>query len=556
MINLLILSILSIMTFSPIVLVQSSVTINASITEATPQQEARVSITLSELPTGLDSFNILFSVVPCSSGDIRSISMPEYGATTINRLTPCSLSVNITDVSNLLTVTLSPKELFAVYVYPPESAFINIALTIISMIDDVQDSVITTTIDGSINVVRDFDNDAELSKWSAHTRSFKIGARTRRQVSSLGIQNYQDKLGVWQKIDLSAQEPISGLGFMYQKLPYKLRINEEWSRIIFPDRNDFGSWVNFDMPEAVETPIRTGNGRFDWDMGNYIYQLSVQSSAVKFDILLENDLAPLSFLIPMQLQNLELINGVFFKSGRQVATLGNFNAFDSGDEDNQIVRPLDVIIDSSSITLSLDDTGMIYPITIDPTFNIGASTDDGSERADTGDTNTGATTTQFGNGGPPRHNGLRFTGITGLSGATITTARLTFRALANDSGNFDADWFTEDTDACIAFSNTDFDITDRTLSTAFVSGDGTDFGNWTLDADETFDVVSITQERADEGDPSTLCYIHFNNEGDTGERVAESWDHANSNEPEIEIISTSGARRRIILITKNYSINK
>jgi len=146
----------------------------------------------------------------------------------------------------------------------------------------------------------------------------------------------------------------------------------------------------------------------------------------------------------------------------------------------------------------------------------------------------------FGSDLSEEHNGIRFTGVSGLSGSTIDSATLTFRASATDSGAFIGDWFAEDAEAPPTFTTTVNNITDRTQTTATCEGDGTDFGNWTSGADETFTgdgvntIADIIQELADSYDPSTIVLLHIFTSG-TGERVALNYFQDAALAPKLDI---------------------
>lgn len=184
-------------------------------------------------------------------------------------------------------------------------------------------------------------------------------------------------------------------------------------------------------------------------------------------------------------------------------------------------------------------------------LQVGASTDDAIEHITTGATVTVSVfTPRFGDYGGYGHNGLRFTGVSGLSGATINTATLTFRAMLTTSGSFIGDWYAEDAAAPTTFvaggvgSN---DITDRTPTAATCEGDSVDFGNWTAGSDYEFTgdgvntIADIIQELADSYDPSAIALLHIYISG-AGERVAKSYDSDPALATKLDIDYTVGAQ--------------
>jgi hypothetical protein len=176
-------------------------------------------------------------------------------------------------------------------------------------------------------------------------------------------------------------------------------------------------------------------------------------------------------------------------------------------------------------------------------LQIGASTDDAFEYAN-GVMDLTAGTIIFGHIGIGRHCGLRFTGVSGLSGATIDEATLTFRSEANDSTNFIGDWYADDREDPPAFTSTTYDISSRTRTTATCEGDGSDFGNWTNGQDETFEgpapgIKGIIQELADSYDPAEIALLHIYTSS-LGERLFKSYNQSSSLAPKLAITYTAG----------------
>ncbi|KKN69023.1 hypothetical protein LCGC14_0444950 [marine sediment metagenome] len=141
--------------------------------------------------------------------------------------------------------------------------------------------------------------------------------------------------------------------------------------------------------------------------------------------------------------------------------------------------------------------------------------------------------------------GLRWTGVSGLSGATIDSATLSFYANGDHSAAFTGDWYGEDGAAPGTFTTTVSNITDRTKTTATCEGDNTDFGVWTNDTWETFTgdgvntIKQIIQELADSYDPSAIVLMHFQASG-TESHIADSHDGDATKAAKLDIISTPG----------------
>ncbi len=198
--------------------------------------------------------------------------------------------------------------------------------------------------------------------------------------------------------------------------------------------------------------------------------------------------------------------------------------------------------------LKAADEGRPYPQHHRSTLNlqVGASSDDANENESSTVMFLTIVNAWFSNLSFRAHVGLRFTAVSGLSGATIDTAVLTFRSNATDSGAFVGDWYAEDAAAPGTFTTTNGDISGRTRTTATCEGDGGDFGNWSSGADETFSgpapsIKGILQELADDYDPSAIVLLHIVDSLSTGERVFRAWDNSSGTAPKLDIDYTAAA---------------
>ena len=175
------------------------------------------------------------------------------------------------------------------------------------------------------------------------------------------------------------------------------------------------------------------------------------------------------------------------------------------------------------------------------------SADDGYEVVSSGNVNITSNAVLVGNFSIPEHWAVRFPSVSGLSGSAITSAILTFRAARTDSGSFVADWFADDRAAptVLVAGSGSFDISTRTRTTATCEADGTDFGDWTINEDQTFTgdgtntIADIIQELADSFDPSVIMLIGIYSSG-TGERVIKAYDASPSTAPKLDLIFSAG----------------
>ena len=183
-------------------------------------------------------------------------------------------------------------------------------------------------------------------------------------------------------------------------------------------------------------------------------------------------------------------------------------------------------------------------------LQVGNANDDAYERRSTGATVTSGIYAVSGNYNIETDQGLRWTGVSGLSGSSIDAATLNFPyAHASDSGSFVGDWYAQDAEAPAAFTTATNNLTGRPRTTTTCEGDGSDFGNWTAGdnggsgwdfiGDGTNTIADIIQALADSYDPSAIVLIHIWATG-TGERVARSYDYNSIYGAKLSITYTAG----------------
>lgn len=183
-------------------------------------------------------------------------------------------------------------------------------------------------------------------------------------------------------------------------------------------------------------------------------------------------------------------------------------------------------------------------------LQVGAANQDAFQSAGAGTMyHTISVATTLGNFYFPAHVGLYFSGVSGLSGATITAATLTLRASATNSDDFTGDWYAHKAAAPGVFTSTASNISDeaqRPRTTATCEGDSVDFGAWTSGQDHTFTgdgvntIVDILQELANSHDPSAIVLVWIYGSGN-GQRLASSYDLAAGTAPKLDITYTVAA---------------
>lgn len=176
------------------------------------------------------------------------------------------------------------------------------------------------------------------------------------------------------------------------------------------------------------------------------------------------------------------------------------------------------------------------------------SADDAHERVDGGSMSINHIRGRFGQFFFTYHMGLRFPGVSGLSGSAISAATLTFRADRSDTGFFVGDWYAHSKEDPEIFTAVNFNISDiaqrpRTIATG--EGDSGDFGDWTGGQDHIFPtggesiIKDIVQELANDHNPSAIALLWIYSSG-TGKRVFEAYDTSAALAAKLAVTYTAG----------------
>jgi len=192
--------------------------------------------------------------------------------------------------------------------------------------------------------------------------------------SYIGAIHYQDASGAWQDIDTAYSEADSGLyTAKFTKLPYLARMGNDGTRRIYPDRNDLSYWIDIGKPFTnMPQPTKSGN-TWTWNWTNASISVTIANTVVKFDFVLKNNTAPTSITIPFSTQGITRQGNLLYHNGTVVAELRKPFAVDAvGTE-----RDVAVSFGSGSVTISLDPTGLTYPIEIDPTIDVSVGASNG-----------------------------------------------------------------------------------------------------------------------------------------------------------------------------------
>jgi len=186
--------------------------------------------------------------------------------------------------------------------------------------------------------------------------------------------------------------------------------------------------------------------------------------------------------------------------------------------------------------------GAVYPLMVDVTIDeqVGVSADDGERNEQPWFTDT-ISYANHGYWSYKRHGWARFTGISGLSGATIDVAYATPNV---DSviGSPDVDLFAEDAAAPPAPTNgADYDGKPRTA--AFTNWSPGSISGW----QNSPSIVGVVQELADSYDPSAIQLLPTgNNTSGTHRFVWRQYDSGSSFAPKLHIEYTAGGGSQTI----------
>lgn len=307
----------------------------------------------------------------------------------------------------------------------------------------------------------------------------------------------------WQDIDPSVEAADTG-GFSIKtgQTPYLARIGDDSHRRTYPDRTNLNVWIEFKKPFAnMPAPTRL-NRWFYWDFPNALMGIRFDSTAIKFSFRLKNSNAPTSLTIPFTSQGLTRQGRLLYADGKVVAILRRPTAIDA----NGVERDCGVSFGTGQVTISLDTTGLVFPIDIDPTLDVqvGASTDDARRRLSTAYWADALTTIAFDVGSAGTNNekygsGGRFTNVTIPQGSTIDLAYLTIRCRSATSGTTVNSYISaEDVDNPATFADdaTAFDNRYAARTTAQVAWDN--IAAWTLDVDyNSPEIKTVIQEIVD-----------------------------------------------------------
>lgn len=363
-----------------------------------------------------------------------------------------------------------------------------------------------------------------------NTKVYDIGEGKRTLVCSLAALHYKGEDGQWQDIDTRFQEADTGnYTAKFTKLPYVIRMGDDCTRRIYPDRDDLSYWIELGKPfKNMGKPTKIGKD-WVWDYPHATIKVRVGNESVKFSFILKDSKSPTSITFPFSSQGITRDGRLLKHNGKVIGRLARPTAIDA----NEVDRKVDVKFAPGEVTLSIDTTGLTFPVIIDPTYQVGTGDDDCQYRK-SGTFDKAATffragytnTTYQGEGGA-----ARFLNVAIAAGSTIDSAvlRLTARSANTQTVVRSRIRCEQNINSATFDDETDFNA--RTWTTEFINWDG--LGSWVIDSTyDSDDFKLCVQEVIDlaswaSGNPVT---IYWDDKEERSDQVASHYRDAYSYE--------------------------
>lgn len=302
-----------------------------------------------------------------------------------------------------------------------------------------------------------------VEKRTESSKTYYLGENRYRLETYMGAIHYKDSEHLWQDIDTTASIADTGaFSVQFTELPYVVKIGDDSYRRIYPDRNDLSYWIDIGKPfSSMVAPTKQGS-TWTWDFLNASLSVKICGMAVKLDAVLKNSNAPKSMTFPFSVQGITRSGNLLYHNGKVVAVLEKPYATDA----KGTVRDLTVSWAVGSVTVSLDTTGLVYPIAIDPTLNLEVTGSLGDTFERFGDNLETSATTTFGYySGGGAHGGLLFA-VPIIHGATVTSANTSVYCIGVDYDDPYGTVYCEDTDDALDFDDANPLVTARDRTSA------------------------------------------------------------------------------------------
>lgn len=323
----------------------------------------------------------------------------------------------------------------------------------------------------------------------------------------IGAIRFREDGGEWQDIDPSIEAADSdGFSVKFTQVPYLGRIANDSRRRIYPDRTNLDCWIEFKKPfPNMPAPSRSDRW-FYWDFPNAILGVRFDNASIKFGFRLKNSNAPTSITIPFQTQGITRQGRLLYHDGEVIGELRKPMATDANEE----ARECEVSFGAGEVTISLDTTGLVFPIDIDPTlnFDIPAGSSDSHQRRSDGvnsptDTivrhNSSSTLATRYYGGE-RWASAEFP----ETGDTIDVCYVRHYLYSTSYDSLYGRWYFQDAAAPAVFTSGGYNISNRPRTSAYVLQDAANRGTgWK----NTSSLKAVLQEIVDSYSPTAIALI-------------------------------------------------
>ena len=207
--------------------------------------------------------------------------------------------------------------------------------------------------------------------------------------TSIGQINYEDEHGFWHPIDTTLVSQPDGT-LVVDKAPYKLVFfaNHTGYRV-YPDRNNLSAWIDFYLPDIsipkqnkkfykVITP-KVKKNKWCFESEYFDINISALNTQVRFEWKIKDKKVfnHISKHLDMTIvpHNTDILDNGFLKSFKNCKLINRIM------DKNHTVKTPKWSFDKQKkkISFSIDDTGLSYPIVIDPSLEVnpGVSENDG-----------------------------------------------------------------------------------------------------------------------------------------------------------------------------------
>lgn len=382
------------------------------------------------------------------------------------------------------------------------------------------------------------------------SKTFDNGDGTYTWKGSLGPIHYRDATGQWQDIvtDLVAT------GDAYENLTNVMgvRIHASGAWRVHPERSTTYFQV---VPPFAVGGLSVQNNRATASFAGGLLEYIVEPGRLKVQLVLAEEPAVKTFTWPLVLSGLTLDTSdpeawVVLRDGRPVGELWRPRVTRAGQVDlGTEYRSLDWAYDGQHITVTLDDTGLDYPLIIDPTYDAqtAATADDAWNNTAAGgvsDIHGHYALPGKGLNGYSNCAGQRFTNVAIPQGVAVNSAVL--KVHSSDDSNFLTPALylkivAQDVDNATAFDETDANecsgkTPDTTAAVDWDLTTGWAAHTW-YDSPDVKTVVQEVTDRAGWSSGNSLIIKLIDDGTATGNRRhVEQYDHDSTVGPNLVII--------------------